>query len=127
MIIDLSLNSQIGLISETYKFKSDKLIREITLIKYQFGYNIMIIPMSIYNIIENDLRFHISKLDDPSMDDLRFLGSIYDINVFLDFMLPPEKIVLKFDKMESREKKIESLFGETLFPLEKEIIVLGCY
>lgn len=123
MIIDLSLNSQIGLISETYKFKSDKLIREITLIKYQFGYNVMIIPMSIYNIIENDLRF-LPKFV-PSMDDLRFVGSIYDINVFLDFMLPPDKVVLKFDKMESREKKIESLFGETLFPLEREITVLG--
>lgn len=124
MIIDLGLDSQIGLISETYKFKSDKLIREITLIKYQFGYNVMIIPMSIYNIIENDLRF-LPKLDVPSLDDLRFVGSIYDINVFLDFMLPPDKVVLKFDKMESREKKIESLFGETLFPLEREITVLG--
>ena len=96
---------------DEYKLKSNKLFKEINFINLEMikKYNYIIIPMVIYNIIECDIRFKPSPISEGV--DLRKVGSIGDIECYLDIYLPPDRIIISWDKQTAREVKINSILN----------------
>lgn len=96
---------------DEYKLKSSKIFKEINFINSEMvkKYNYIIIPMSIYNIIECDDRFRPAPISEGMV--LRKVGSIGDIECYLDIYLPPDRIIVSWDKQTAREVKINSILN----------------
>lgn len=96
---------------DEYKLKSNKLFKDINFINSEMfkKYNYIIIPMSIYNIIECDDRFKPCLTSEGLV--LRKVGSIGDIECYLDIYLPPDRIIVSWDKQTAREVKINSILN----------------
>lgn len=96
---------------DEYKLKSNKLFKDINSMNYGMvkKYNYIIIPMSVYNIIECDDRFKPSEISEGV--DLRKVGSIGDIECYLDIYLPPDQIIISWDKQTARDVKIDNILN----------------
>ena len=96
---------------DEYRLKSGKLFKDINSINSEMvkKYNYIIIPMSIYNIIECDDRFKPSQISVES--DLRKVGLIGDIECYLDIYLPPDQIIISWDKQTARDVKIDNILN----------------
>ena len=129
MIIDLSLGKK-GYYAETSfelaQLKSNRLIKEIIMQRNKTGQNFMIVPMSIYNILEANKSFKYASLDSLMNEDpLRHMGSINDIEVYLDLFSPSDTIILKYDKSIMRDNKIDAILRGEELKEEIEITVLN--
>ena len=89
---------------DEYQLKSSKLFKEINSINSKMNkkYNYIIIPMPIYNIIECDTRFRPASISEGL--DLRKVGTIGDIECYLDIYLPPDRIIISWDKQTEHKK-----------------------
>ncbi len=130
MIIDLNKDSNAHFYAETSfelaQLKSNKLIKEIVMQRNKTGQNFMIVPMSIYNILESNISFKFATLDSLMNEDpLRHMGSINGIVVYLDLFLPSDSIILKYDKSIMRDNKINSILNGEELKEEIEITVLN--
>ena len=104
---------------DEYQLKSSKLFKEINSINSKMNkkYNYIIIPMAIYNIIECDTRFKpteiVINLFTSISDglDLRKVGTIGDIECYLDIYLPPDQIIVSWDKQTARDVKIDNILN----------------
>jgi len=96
---------------DEYQLKSSKLFKEINSINSKMNkkYNYIIIPMAIYNIIECDTRFKPTSISDGL--DLRKVGTIGDIECYLDIYLPPDQIIVSWDKQTARDVKIDNILS----------------
>jgi hypothetical protein len=96
---------------DEYQLKSSKLFKEINSINSKMNkkYNYIIIPMAIYNIIECDTRFKPTSISDEL--DLRKVGIIGDIECYLDIYLPPNQIIVSWDKQTTRDVKIDNILN----------------
>jgi hypothetical protein len=96
---------------DEYQLKSSKLFKEINSINSKMNkkYNYIIIPMAIYNIIECDTRFKPTTISDEL--DLRKVGIIGDIECYLDIYLPPDQIIVSWDKQTARDVKIDNILN----------------
>jgi hypothetical protein len=110
---------------DEYKLKSSKLIKDINSINSKMvkKYNYMIIPIYIYNIIEFDDRFKPSKIND--IEVLRNVGSIGDVECYLDIYLPPDEIIMSWDKKTSRDVKLESILNGGIDEKEKRVKIIS--
>ena len=115
-MIDLS-NIPLGQIenwSDEYRLKSGKLITSINRINIEriqekkTKYNYIIIPISVYNIIECSDLFRSNKYTE-SENGLKKVGSVGEYEIYLDIYLPSNEIVLSWDKQTSRDIKINSI------------------
>ena len=90
------------------------------------GQNFMIVPMSIYNILEANDSFKFAPLDSLMSEELlRHMGSIYDIEVYLDLFSPSDTIILRYDKSVMRDNKIDAILNNSKIKEEIEITVLN--
>ena len=96
---------------DEYQLKSSKLFKEINSINLKMNkkYNYIIISMPIYNIIECDIRFKPALISEELY--LRKVGTIGDIECYLDIYLPPDQIIVSWDKQTAREVKINSILS----------------
>ncbi len=115
-MIDLS-NIPLGQIenwSDEYRLKSGKLITSINRINIEriqekkTKYNYIIIPISVYNIIECSDLFRSNKYTE-SENGLKKVGSVGEYEIYLNIYLPSNEIVLSWDKQTSRDIKINSI------------------
>lgn len=129
MVIDLDRDERLGFIQTPYemlKIKSNKLMKEINLQKIKTEQNFMIVSVSIYNLLESNDSFKFSKIENLMEEDtLRHMGSICDIEVYLDLFAPPDTIVLKYDKAITRDNRIEYILNGDELKQEIEITVLN--
>lgn len=99
---------------DEYKLKSGRLITSINKINIErifqkkTKYNYIIIPISIYNIIECSDLFRAYKYSETE-DGLKKVGSVGEYEIYLDIYLPSNEIVLSWDKQTSRDIKINSI------------------
>jgi hypothetical protein len=109
-----------------YKVKSNKLLTELNRINIgmEKRYNYLIIPISIYNIIECSDYFTSNKDSVINDDNLRLVGSIGEFQCYLDMCLPSNEIIVSWDKATSRNIKIESLLSDKKLEKEKKIKVM---
>jgi hypothetical protein len=126
MIINLYLESDISNYMNEYKVKSNKLLTELNRINIgmEKRYNYLIIPISIYNIIECSDYFTSNKDSVINDDNLRLVGSIGEFQCYLDMCLPSNEIIVSWDKATSRNIKIESLLSDKKLEKEKKIKVM---
>ena len=89
--------------------QSNKIISELNNINSQMNkkFNYLVISMSIYNIMENNM-FKFKKFEDIS-DGIRKLGTIGEFEVYLDLYMPENEILISWDKQTSRDVKIDSI------------------
>jgi hypothetical protein len=131
MIVDLNDTKNLDMAETDYEFrklKSNKLMTEIN--KKKQEQNFMIIPMSIYNILETNSSFVYPTNDsfltnNKDEELLRFVGSIYHIDVYLDILAPPDSITLSYDKSIMRDNKIDAILNNEELKEEIEITVLN--
>lgn len=131
MIVDLNDTKNLDIAETDYEFrklKSNKLMTEIN--KRKQEQNFMIIPMSIYNILETNSSFVYPTNDsfltnNKDEELLRFVGSIYHIDVYLDILAPPDSITLSYDKSIMRDNKIDAILNNVELKEEIEITVLN--
>ena len=92
MTIDLNKDERLGYTETSFelsKLKSNKLIKEIVMQRNKTGQNFMIVPMSIYNILEANDSFKFARLESLMSEELlRHMGSIHGIEVYLDLFSP---------------------------------------
>lgn len=138
MIIDLNKDVNLSYAETSFELaqlKSNTLIKKITIQRNKTGQNFMIVPMSIYNILETNNYFR-STLDSLSnsnsirningiCEDLRYMGSINGIEVYLDLLSPSDTIILKHDRSIMRDNKINSILNGEELKEEIEITVLN--
>ena len=96
---------------DEYQLKSNKIYKNINSINSKMNkkYNYIIIPMSIYNIIECDIRFRPTSISEGVY--LRKVGTIGDIEFYLDIYLPPDQIIVSWDKQTARDVKIDNILS----------------
>lgn len=129
MTIDLNKDERLSYAETSFelsKLKSNKLIKEIVMQRNKTGQNFMIVPMSIYNIIEANNSFEFARLESLlSEDNLRHMGSIDGIEVYLDLFSPSDTITLRYDKSIMRDNKINAILNDSKLKEEIEITVLN--
>jgi hypothetical protein len=129
MIIDLNKDDTLSWAETSFELsqlKSNKLIKEIVMQRNKTGQNFMIVPMSIYNILEANKSFKFATLDTLMNEDpLRHMGSINGIEIYLDLFSPSDTIILKYDKSVMRDNKIDAILNDDKLKEEIEITILN--
>jgi hypothetical protein len=129
MTIDLNKDERLGYAETSFelsKLKSNKLIKEIVMQRNKTGQNFMIVPMSIYNILEANDSFVFARLESLMSEELlRHMGSINGIEVYLDLFSPSDTITLRYDKSIMRDNKIDVILNDSKLKEEIEITVLN--
>ena len=129
MTIDLNKDERVGYAETSFelsKLKSNKLIKEIVMQRNKTGQNFMIVPMSIYNILEANDSFKFARLESLMSEELlRHMGSINGIEVYLDLFSPSDTITLRYDKSIMRDNKIDAILNNSELKEEIEITVLN--
>ncbi len=111
---------------DEYKLKSGRLITSINKINIErvleskTKYNYIIIPISVYNIIECSDLFRAYKYSETE-DGLKRVGTVGDYEIYLDIYLPSNEIILSWDKQTSRDIKINSILFSKDDSKEKRI------
>jgi hypothetical protein len=93
---------------ELNRLKSSKICKDISNINN--GRNYLIVPMSVYNILECHSLFIGSRIDNPT--SIFKVGEIMGFDVYVDLYLKNE-IILSTDKQQMRENKINSILENT--------------
>jgi len=125
MIIDISTTSYPNLsYKDEYRVKGNKLLTELNRmnIKMKIRHNYIIIPMTVYNILEFNDNFLSVKYE--SGDGPVLVGTIGEFECYLDIYLPPNEIVVSWDKQTSRDVKLESILNG-ISEKEKRVKILS--
>ncbi len=112
---------------ENMRLKSNKLIKEIQFYTYSenLDHNFMIIPMSIFNILETSPSFKHSHIDATMSLGILYVGDIYGFKCYLNIRQPSDTITLSYDKSIMRNNKIESILNGKELKKEIDITVLN--
>ncbi len=125
MVIDISTSSYTHLsYKDEYRVKGNKLLTELNRIniKMSIKHNYIIIPMSVYNILEYNDNF--LPITYKSNDGPVLIGSIGEFKCYLDIYLPPNEIIISWDKQTSRDVKLESILNG-ISEKEKRVKILS--
>lgn len=129
MIININLENKTkrvarlpNLMMMDYKIKSRLLLTTLNNINNRalVKYNYIIIPISIYNIIEQSDLFLASR-EEKMEDGLIKVGTIGDFKCYLDIYSPSNKIEVYWDKEILRELRINSILNNTDYKEEESI------
>jgi hypothetical protein len=126
MIIDISTTSYTHLsYRDVYRVKGNKLLTELNRIniKMSVKHNYIIIPMTVYNILEYNDNF-ISVVYSPKGDGPVLVGSVGEFDCYLDIHLPANEIIVSWDKQTSRDVKLESILNG-ISEKEKRVKILS--
>lgn len=110
MVIDISTTSYSHTsYKDEYLTKSNKLLAELNRIniKMNIKHNYIIIPMPVYNILEHNDNFKPTIYE--SGDGPVLVGTIGEFECYLDIYLPPDRVIVSWDKETARDVKINSI------------------
>lgn len=96
--------------------KSSMIIESLT--REDLKYNCIFVSVYIYNIIENHKMFKPRVHKDGNV---YHVGEWLRFNVYVDLLLPINFILLKYDKEETRNIRIEKLLNG--IEIEEEMVV----
>lgn len=125
MVIDISTTSYPNLsYRDEYRVKGNKLLTELNRINIKMStkHNYIIIPMTVYNILEFNDNFLSVKYE--SGDGPVLVGTIGEFKCYLDIYLPPNEIIVSWDKQTSRDVKLESILNG-ISEKEKRVKILS--
>jgi len=125
MVIDISTTSYPNLsYRDEYRVKGNKLLTELNRINIKMStkHNYIIIPMTVYNILEFNDNFLSVKYE--SGDGPVLVGTIGEFKCYLDIYLSPNEILVSWDKQTSRDVKLESILNG-ISEKEKRVKILS--
>jgi len=109
--MEINLNNiRYGQIENDYdmnRLKSSNIYNSVN--KLNDNYNFIIMPMSVFNIIECDSRFSSCKIDNPT--GIFKVGVWCGYDCYVDLYLTENKIILSKDLQRMRENKINAILG----------------
>lgn len=73
------------------------------------NYNFIIMPMSVFNILECDPRFSSCEIDNPT--GIFKVGIFCGYDCYVDLYLTDNRIILSKDLQRMRENKINAILG----------------
>jgi hypothetical protein len=109
MKIDLN-NIPYGQIESEYeenRLKSSTIYNSLN--KLNENYNFIIMPMSVFNILECDLRFSSCEIENPT--GIFKVGIFCGYDCYVDLYLTDNRIILSKDLQRMRENKINAILG----------------
>jgi len=117
MIIDMS-NIPIG-VAESYRdlyiLKSAEMYKELNKMKKK--YNFIIMPISVYNIIECHQYFEPCHINNNEV--IFKVGNFCGYECYVDMFIKDNRVIMSHDKQAMRENKINSILG--ISDLEKDL------
>ena len=132
MEIDLS-RMPLGQVDSLYdldRMKAGYIMKDINKLNEscEIKYNHMIIPMSVYNILEHHPAFVSKKIKDSESDGLWMVGNIFGYECYLDIYMSPDQISVYYNKQIARDLKIDSILEGRIIPKTKvDITIIGLY
>ena len=126
MVIDISTTSYPHLsYRDEYKVKGNKLLTELNRINIKMStkHNYIIIPMTVYNILEYNDSFMSVKYESNENGPV-LVGIVGEFKCYLDIHLPPNEILVSWDKQTSRDVKLESILNG-IYEKEKRVKILS--
>ena len=132
MEIDLSRMplGQVDCLYDLDRMKAGYIMKDINKLNVscEIKYNHMIIPMSVYNILENHPAFVSKKIKDSESDGLWMVGNIFGYECYLDIYMSSEQISVYYNKQIARDLKIDSILEGRIIPKTKvDITIIGLY
>lgn len=93
--------------------KSSHLLREMNRISITMeeNFNYIVIPISIYNMIENHELF-VSRVTKPTDENLYHVGTWLEFEVYVDMLMQPNNILMRYDKQTRRDIRINKLLND---------------
>lgn len=126
MIIDISNTGNGHQLTdyELVRLQSGKIYNEIKKVKVDTSsnFNFMIIPMSIFNILEHHDMFKTYESFEES--GLYFVGTLYEFKCYVDLTLNSNQIIMKYDKQISRDNKLNEILNGVNIKSEFKLEVL---
>jgi hypothetical protein len=128
MEIDLR-NLPLGQVDSLYdldRMKAGYIMKDINKINdsCEIKYNYMIIPMSVYNILEHHPSFLSKKITESESDGLWNVGSIFGYECYLDMIMHTDQISIYYNKQIARDLKLDSILEGRVFPETKVDITI---
>lgn len=128
MEIDLR-DLPLGQLDSSYDFErmiAGRIMRDINKLNEscEIKYNYMIIPMSIYNILEHHPSFLSKKITESESDGLWNVGTIFGYECYLDMIMPTDQISIYYNKQIARDLKIDSILEDRMIPVTKVDITI---
>ena len=81
-------------------------------------HNYLIVPMRIYNILQFSQCFKQIHYD---VSGLMHVGYLLDFHVYLDMYMPPDEILISYDKSISRDNKLDAILNGEDMIKEKRV------
>ena len=106
---------------DQYRIKS-RILFENIFQENPCGYNLIVVPISVYNMIITNIDFRWGK--DPQIseiDSVMYFGDCCGFRCLLDIHMRPDQIVMSYDVVTMREKKINSVFAGKKFVTKKKL------
>lgn len=127
MEIDLS-RMPLGQVDSLYdldRMKAGYIMKDINKLNEscEIKYNYMIIPMSVYNILEHHPAF-LSRKIESELDGLWNVGTIFGYECYLDMLMPTDQISVYYNKQIARDLKIDSILEDRIIPETKVDITI---
>jgi hypothetical protein len=128
MEIDLS-KMPLGQVDSLYdldRMKAGYIMKDINKINEscEIKYNYMIIPMSVYNILEHHPAFLNKKIKESESDGLWNIGTIFGYECYLDMLMPIDQISIYYNKQIARDLKLDSILEGRVIPETKVDITI---
>ena len=126
MVIDISTTSYTHLsYKDEYRVKGNKLLTELNRMNIEMSvkHNYIIMPMTVYNILEFNDNF-LPVIYEPNEKGPVLVGSIGEFKCYLDIHLPPNEILVSWDKQTARDVKLESILNG-ISEKEKRVKILS--
>ena len=128
MEIDLS-KMPLGQVDSLYdldRMKAGYIMKDINKINdsCEIKYNYMIIPMSVYNILEHHPAFLNKKIKESESDGLWNIGTILGYECYLDMLMPTDQISIYYNKQIARDLKLDSILEGRVIPETKVDITI---
>ena len=127
MEIDLS-RMPLGQVDSLYdldRMKAGYIMKDINKLNEscEIKYNYMIIPMSVYIILEH-LPAFLSRKIESELDGLWNVGTIFGYECYLDMLMPTDQISVYYNKQIARDLKIDSILEDRIIPETKVDITI---
>ena len=128
MEIDLS-RMPLGQVDSLYdldRMKAGYIMKDINKLNEscEIKYNYMIIPMTVYNILEHHPAFLNRKIKESEPDGLWNVGTIFEYECYLDMHMSADQISVYYNKQIARDLKIDSILEGRIIPETKVDITI---
>ena len=118
-VIEIDLDLVISqMMSDNYTSILRKLATEIVKIRNlgtseNINFSELIVSVKLLNAISDIAGFHSSKVDYENDDTLKKVGSFIDLDVYVDFELPSDEMLMTIGKANIRDNKLNTILYDS--------------